>query len=150
MHQCQIAIYANQNEEVDATIDIHMNARVDEFAHEQTKSPSIVPGYVDSPEGQTSHEHKVSSSQVAQVDLSHGAGLLMEAENQHNKHIKHNPQHRDDQDINRHDSGDPSWFLSWRTISYCCVVLGSIYSLTEVSRDATEKKGRQTTDKTLK
>lgn len=150
MHQSQKAIHANQNEEVDATIDIHINACVDDFAHEQTKSPSIVPGYVDSPEGQTSHEHEVSSSQVAQVDLSHGAGLLMEAENHHNKQIKHNPQHRDDQDINRHDGDDPFCFLSWRTISCCCVVLGSIYGFSEVSRDATEKEKEGKQDKTLK
>uniref|UniRef100_A0A8C4E8E3 Uncharacterized protein n=1 Tax=Dicentrarchus labrax TaxID=13489 RepID=A0A8C4E8E3_DICLA len=96
MHQCHIAIYANQNEEVDAAVGIHLNAQVDDFAQEQTKRPVEIVVCVDSPEGQTGHQNNVSSSQVAQVDLSHSAGLLVEAENHDDKHIKHDSQHSDE------------------------------------------------------
>ena len=99
MHQCHIAIYANQNEEVDAAVGVHLNAHVDDFAKELTESPLESIGYVDSPEGQTGHQDEVGSSQVAQVDLRHGAGLLVEAENHQDEHIEHDSQHRDDQDI---------------------------------------------------
>uniref|UniRef100_A0A8C9Z6B6 Uncharacterized protein n=1 Tax=Sander lucioperca TaxID=283035 RepID=A0A8C9Z6B6_SANLU len=68
VHQCNIAIYANQNEEVDAAVE------------------------------------KVSSSQVTQVDLSHGAGLLMKAENHQDKPIHPDSQHTDQQHIRRDHS----------------------------------------------
>uniref|UniRef100_A0A8P4GB36 Uncharacterized protein n=1 Tax=Dicentrarchus labrax TaxID=13489 RepID=A0A8P4GB36_DICLA len=107
MHQCHKAIYANQNEEVYAAVDIHIYDHVDNFAQEQTKNPIETIQYVDSPEGQTGHQNKVSSSQVAQVDLSHGAGLLMKPENHEHKHVKHNPQRSDQQDEHRHRSFGP-------------------------------------------
>ncbi len=126
MHQCHISIYANQNKEVDAAAGVHDNAEVDDFAQEPPKRPIETVGYVDSPEGQTGHQDKVSSSQVAQVDLSHGAGLLMKAENHQDKHIKYDSQHSDEQDIHRLPGVEPLPGVLIRTISAIGVVLVAI------------------------
>lgn len=80
MHQGQIAIYANQNEKVDAAVVIDYNTKRDNFTHEAAKDPVIVVGYVDTPERQEQHQEEVSSGHVAQVDLCHSAGLLVEQE----------------------------------------------------------------------
>lgn len=48
MHHCYIAIYAYQDEEVDAAICIHVNARIDDFSQELTKRPVEPVGYIDS------------------------------------------------------------------------------------------------------
>lgn len=39
MHQCHVAIYANQHKEVDAAVRVHFDAHVDDFAHELTEGP---------------------------------------------------------------------------------------------------------------
>lgn len=140
MNKCHIAIYANQNEEVDAAVGVHLNAQVDDFAHEQTKRPIETIGYVDSPKGQTSHQDEVSGRQVAQVDLSHGAGLLVEAENPQDKHVEHNPNHSDDEDIHWLAGVEPLPVVLLRTVCAIGVVLVSIESCGAEVWDAVEKK----------
>lgn len=77
VHQRDVAIYADQNEDVDAAVGVHLDAQVDRFAQEQSKRPVEAVPYVDSPEGQTGQQQQVGGRQVAQVDLGHGAGLLV-------------------------------------------------------------------------
>ncbi len=125
MHQCHKAINANQNEKVDAAVGVYLNAQVDDFAQEQTERPVETAGYVDSPEGQTGNQDEVSSGQVAQVDLSHGAGLLVEAENHQNKQIEYDPKHSDEQDIHRLPGIEPRPRLPLGTISAIGYVLAS-------------------------
>uniref|UniRef100_A0A4W6EP85 Uncharacterized protein n=1 Tax=Lates calcarifer TaxID=8187 RepID=A0A4W6EP85_LATCA len=106
VHQCHVTIYADQNQEVDAAVDIHCDGEIDQFAQGTTKRPVEFSGCTHSPEGQTGDQDKVSSSQVAQVDLSHGACLLVETEYHQDKHIKDDSQNSDDQDIDWHHSVD--------------------------------------------
>ncbi|CAG5866564.1 unnamed protein product, partial [Menidia menidia] len=97
VYQCHIAIYANQNQEIYAAENIHAEAC---FA----KNPVELIDYVDSPERQTGYQQKVRSSQVAQVDLSHCAGLLMEAENHQHKYIQDDSHNSDDHNIHRNSN----------------------------------------------
>uniref|UniRef100_A0A8C3AUR9 Uncharacterized protein n=1 Tax=Cyclopterus lumpus TaxID=8103 RepID=A0A8C3AUR9_CYCLU len=123
VHQCHIAIHANQNKEVDGAVGVYLNAQVDDFAHEQTKRPIETVGYVDSPERQTRHQDEVGSSQVAQVDLSHSAGLLVKPENHQDKHIEHGSQHSNEQDIHWLTSVEPLPVVQIRTNRSISVVL---------------------------
>uniref|UniRef100_A0A3B4WZN5 Uncharacterized protein n=1 Tax=Seriola lalandi dorsalis TaxID=1841481 RepID=A0A3B4WZN5_SERLL len=118
----QVSVHAHKQ----AAVDIHLNAQVDEFAKELTKGPVETVGYVDSPEWQTGHQDEVGSSQVAQVDLGYGAGLLVETEYHQDKHIKHNSQHRDEQDIHWLTGVEPLPVILLRTPSAIGVVLVSI------------------------
>lgn len=77
VHQCDISIYADQNEDVDAAVGVYLDAQVDRFAQEQSERPVETIPYVDSPERQTGQQQQVGGRQVAQVDLGHGAGLLV-------------------------------------------------------------------------
>ena len=68
----------------------------------------------------------------------------MKTENPEDKHIQHNSQHSDEQDIHRQHGGVPKiWFVTI-TLTPIHVVLLSIYSSVEVSEDAVEVRGRQT------
>uniref|UniRef100_A0A665WBJ0 Uncharacterized protein n=1 Tax=Echeneis naucrates TaxID=173247 RepID=A0A665WBJ0_ECHNA len=123
MHQRHVAIDAYQDEEVEAAIDVHLNAQVDDFAKELTEGPVEAVGYVDSPERQTRHQQQVGSSQVAQVDLRHSAGLLVETEHHQDEHVKKYSQHRDEQDIDRLTGVKPLPVVQLRTFSAICAVL---------------------------
>uniref|UniRef100_A0A8D3BA85 Uncharacterized protein n=1 Tax=Scophthalmus maximus TaxID=52904 RepID=A0A8D3BA85_SCOMX len=126
MYQCHIAIYAHQNKEIDTTVDIHLNAQVDDFAEEQTKGPIEIIGYIDSPKGQTGQQDKVSYSQVTQVDLSHGAGFLVETEYHQDKNIQHDSQYGDEQDIHRLTGDEPLPVVRIMTLCAIGLVLVSI------------------------
>uniref|UniRef100_A0A3B3DK20 Uncharacterized protein n=1 Tax=Oryzias melastigma TaxID=30732 RepID=A0A3B3DK20_ORYME len=85
MHQCYVAIYANQNKEVCTAVDVHLNAHIHSLAHELAKRPIEIIGNVDGPERQTANQDQIGSCQVAQEDLCHRAGLVVEAENDQDK-----------------------------------------------------------------
>uniref|UniRef100_A0A3B5KKD1 Uncharacterized protein n=1 Tax=Takifugu rubripes TaxID=31033 RepID=A0A3B5KKD1_TAKRU len=87
VHQGHIAVYADQSEDVDAAVCVHLDAQVDGFAQEEPERPVEAVPYVDSPERQTGQQQQVGGRQVAQVDLGHGAGLLVQAENHQDKDV---------------------------------------------------------------
>lgn len=146
VHQPHIAIYANQNKEVNAAECIHFYYGRYHFAQALTESPIKALSYIVSPEGQTAHQNKVSSSQVAQVDLSYCAGFLVEAENHQHKRIKDDSKHTDGQDVVWTQSEDQT---IWLKISTICIVLVSRHRYRdEVDRDTAENR-EQSTDKTL-
>lgn len=137
VHQGHVAINAYQHEEVDAAVGVHVDGEGDHCAQGIGKGPVESFGRVHSPEGHESHEDEVSGGHVAQEDLSHGAGLLMKAENPQYKHIEEDSQHRDDQDVMWQHSRVPFVFFCMRAMSCICLVLGSIHNRSaEVSRGA--------------
>lgn len=107
VHQRHIPVYANQNQEIDAAVDVYLDAHIDDFAHELSERPVELIVNVDGPEGQTGHQNQVGGSQVAQVDLGHGAGLLVEDEDHQDEEVEEDSHNADGQDVDRRSAGQP-------------------------------------------
>uniref|UniRef100_A0A3B4AH67 Uncharacterized protein n=1 Tax=Periophthalmus magnuspinnatus TaxID=409849 RepID=A0A3B4AH67_9GOBI len=82
-----VAVETDQSQEEDAADVVHGDGDVDHFAEEFSKVPLVPAGDGECPKGEEGHQNEVGQSQVPQVDVSHAAGLPLEAEDQEHQEV---------------------------------------------------------------
>uniref|UniRef100_A0A8C7GT48 Uncharacterized protein n=1 Tax=Oncorhynchus kisutch TaxID=8019 RepID=A0A8C7GT48_ONCKI len=117
MLQCHIAVHADQRQEIDTAVVIHIDSHVDQATQQGAEGPVEAIGHIDSPEGEAGDQEQISGSQVSQVDLCYGAGLLMQAEHQQDKPVIQNPQYAGGQDVGQLRGVKPVPLLSVRAVA---------------------------------
>uniref|UniRef100_A0A8K9V4E7 Tc1-like transposase DDE domain-containing protein n=1 Tax=Oncorhynchus mykiss TaxID=8022 RepID=A0A8K9V4E7_ONCMY len=107
MHQCHIGVHADQSQEVDTAVGIHVDSHVDQATQQGAEGPVKAIGHIDSPEGEAGDQEQISGSQVAQVDLCYGA----------DKHVIQNPQYAGGQDVGQLHGVKPVPLLGVRAVA---------------------------------